>query len=91
VCVPNHDGEPLPNILTIRPNGSGLRHLMHFKNRRIYVQGPSYSPNGHWVVFGYANGDRTGLRKMRSIGGPRMRVRSSKVFLGGTAWQPLSG
>jgi len=91
IVFTNHDHAPPPNLLTIRPDGSGLRHLTHFKSRSIYVQGPSYSPNGHWIVFGYAKGgDRTGLRKMRSTGGRRVRVRNSKVFVGGTSWGPLS-
>lgn len=90
IVFTSHDHAPPPNVLTIRPDGSGVRHLTHFRSRSIYVQGPSYSPNGRWIVFGYANGDRAGLRKMRSIGGPRMRVRNSKVFVGGTSWGPLS-
>lgn len=87
IAFTDHKNAPLPNILTVRPDGSGLHHVTHVTDQSVYVYGPSYAPDGRWIVFSYTKGDRYGLRKVRPAGGHRLRVRNTKVGLGGPTWQ----
>src|SRR3954447_16938055 len=43
---------------TVRPDGSHLRMLTHYKGGEKAALAGSYSPNGRWIVFRFSNPDR---------------------------------
>jgi Tol biopolymer transport system component len=62
----DYPGHKVPNVATIRPNGSHLRLLTHYRNggnRGAYAG--SYSPNGRWIVFRVENLKRERFRLYR--------------------------
>ena len=57
------------NVLTMRPDGSGVRRLTRFHDlatARAYLG--SYSPDGKWLLFRIEDDDRSGLYRMHPDG-----------------------
>ena len=56
------------NVLTIRPDGTGLRYLTHLRrpDRRAFAGG--YSPNGKWITYRLEHGDQSALMIVRPNG-----------------------
>lgn len=71
------------NIATIRPDGTDLRYLTHYRGDvRAYVG--SYSPDGHWIIFRLEVGGRFALYRMRPDG------RALHAILGFSDFKPRS-
>ena len=45
------------NVAVLRPDGSHLRRLTHFKGREINALVGGYSPDGQWIVYRVETGD----------------------------------
>ena len=56
------------NIAIIRPDGSHLRMLTHYKGGDVQALVGSYSPDGRWIVFRLEDHGSFGLYKMRPDG-----------------------
>ncbi len=65
-----------PNIATVRPDGSGLKKLTHYRGGANGAFAGSYSPNGRWIVFRVENlaRERFRLYKMRPDGSDRTLI-----------------
>jgi Tol biopolymer transport system component len=72
---PNHKS---PNVATIRPDGSHLRMLTHYKGGEQGAFAGSYSPNGRWIVFRIENleKERFGLYRMHPDGTHRQLIKA---------------
>ena len=70
------------NVAILRPDGSHLRRLTHFKGRKINALVGGFSPNGQWIVYRVETGDgeptlpdgRYALMKVRTQGGEQVLV-----------------
>jgi Tol biopolymer transport system component len=56
------------NIATIRPDGTDLRFLTHYRGGGVNAFVGSYSPDGRWIVFRLEDRGRFGLYKMHPDG-----------------------
>ena len=56
------------NVVTIRPDGTGLRYLTDNQTPDQRAFAGSYSPNGKWIVFRQESGDQSALMVMRTNG-----------------------
>jgi len=79
------------NIATIRPDGTGMRHLTGYAGAHVNVFAGSYSPDGRWIVLRYEDVDRGtfSLYRMRADGSNLKEI----AFLGDlkprlTDWGP---
>jgi Tol biopolymer transport system component len=69
VMSDNADNPDLPvNVVTIRPDGTGLRYLTDNQTPDQRAFAGSYSPNGKWIVFRQESGDQSALMVMRTNG-----------------------
>jgi Tol biopolymer transport system component len=48
------------NVAVLRPDGSDLRRLTHFKGRDVNALVGGYSPDGRWIVYRVETGDGDG-------------------------------
>lgn len=79
------------NLMTVRPDGTHLRRLRHFKGG---VRSPwkahvgSSSPDGRWIVYRLTRGDReVWLRRPVAGGTPRIiRFRTGAAAAGNGDW-----
>jgi Tol biopolymer transport system component len=60
--------EDSANIVTMRPDGSGLRRLTDFHDPTTNAFLGSYSPDGRWIVFRLEANDLFGLYRMHPDG-----------------------
>ena len=56
------------NVVTIRPDGTGLQYLTDNQTPDQRAFAGSYSPNGKWIVFRQESGDQSALMVMRTDG-----------------------
>jgi Tol biopolymer transport system component len=66
-----------PNVATMRPDGSHLRLLTHYKGGKQGAFAGSYSPDGRWIVFRVENlkRERFRLYRMRPDGTHRKLIK----------------
>jgi len=65
----NADNPDRPvNVVTIRPDGTGLRYLTDLRTPDQRALAGTYSPDGHWIVFRREDGDRSALMVMNTDG-----------------------
>jgi Tol biopolymer transport system component len=62
------DPDRTVNLLTIRPDGTGLRYLTDFRTPHQRALSGGYSPDGQWIVYRQENGDLSSLMVMRTDG-----------------------
>jgi Tol biopolymer transport system component len=65
------------NLETVRPNGTGLRHVTHYTDASTRAYSGSFSPDGHWVVARLESSSGYALVRIRTHGGPVHTIRSS--------------
>lgn len=56
------------NVATIRPDGTGLRFLTHYRGGEINAFTGSYSPDGRWISYRLDNHGKYSLSKIRTYG-----------------------
>jgi len=62
------------NILTVRPDGTGLSHLTTFHDPTRNAYFGSYSPDGRWLVFRLESQGLFGLYRMHPDGTDRQAI-----------------
>jgi Tol biopolymer transport system component len=77
------------NIATIRPDGTGLRHLTHFQGGDVKAYAGSYSPDGSWIIFRIEDHGSFGLFRMHPDGSDRRTILDFSSFRPrNIAWGP---
>jgi Tol biopolymer transport system component len=76
------------NLATIRPDGTGLRFLTHYKGINIYVSSGSYSPDGRWILFKTARDDKYKLWKIHPNGTHKTLIARFKFNPSTRDWGP---
>jgi Tol biopolymer transport system component len=56
------------NLVTIRPDGTGLRYLTDLQTPDQRALAGGYSPNGKWIVYRLEHGDQSALMIVRTDG-----------------------
>jgi Tol biopolymer transport system component len=64
------------NVATVRPDGSRLRMLTHFRGGEENAFAGSYSPDGRWIVFRHEDHSRFTIAKLPAEGGRPRSLRS---------------
>jgi Tol biopolymer transport system component len=62
------DPDRTVNMLTIRPDGTGLRYLTDFRTPDQRALAGGYSPDGQWIVYRQESGNLSSLMVMRTDG-----------------------
>jgi Tol biopolymer transport system component len=63
IVITTHvDSPKSANVATVRPDGSHLRMLTHYKGGERAALAGSYSPNGRWIVFRFEDSRREKFR-----------------------------
>jgi Tol biopolymer transport system component len=93
VMSDNADDPDRPvNVVTIRPDGTGLRYLTDLQNpdQRAFAGG--YSPNGKWITYRLEQGDQNALMIARTDGqGAHAVLRFSSLRPRFIDWGPAAG
>jgi hypothetical protein len=89
---------PLPgapsNLFTVRPDGTGLRYLTHYRRPShegdVLVAAGTYSPDRRWIVLKHANvpEGRYLMWKVHPNGTHLTRIRRLKFDFGTRDWGP---
>jgi TolB protein len=83
-------GSEQSQIATVRPDGSGLRTLTHFK-RGTTVLSHSFSPDGKWIVFAKSGlGDQPDLFVMRANGTGIRPITRTAIWDSAPDWGSVS-
>lgn len=71
IVFTDHADDPTQaaNVATIRPDGTGLRHLTHSTYSALRAYAGSYSPDGRWVVYRLEDAGVYSLVSVPSHGG----------------------
>jgi Tol biopolymer transport system component len=56
------------NVVTVRPDGSGLYFVTQYDGSDVWATAGSYSPDGRWIVFRLTDHGSFGLYKIRPDG-----------------------
>jgi len=77
-----------PNVATVRPDGSQLRLLTHYRGGAFGAFAGSYSPDGRWIVFRLENleRERYELIKMYPDGSHRKLIARMPFRPRGSDW-----
>lgn len=77
-----------PNVATVRPDGTHLKFLTHFRGGRWGAFVGSWSPNGKWLVYRVENleSERYVLMLCDPDGSHRTRIASMPYRPRGTDW-----
>jgi Tol biopolymer transport system component len=86
------------NVAVLRPDGSHLRRLTHFRGRELNALVGGYSPDGKWIVFRVETGDgeptltgeRYALMKVSPRGGEPVLVAAVDGRPRNIDWGPAS-
>ncbi len=68
------------NIVTMRPDGSGIRQVTRFKDPAVNAYLGSYSPNGRWLVYRLDSHGLFGLYRIRPDGTHRQVILPLSTF-----------
>ena len=80
------------NMATIRPDGSGLRRLTHYRGGKVNAIAGSYSPDGRRIAFRFEDHGKFGLDTMRPDGShPTALLRLSDFMPRYIDWGPRRG
>lgn len=91
IVITTHVDSPRSaNVATVRPDGSQLRMLTHYKGGEKAALAGSYSPNGRWIVFRFENPKQEKFRvyKMRPNGSHRKLIRRFPFATRNLDWGP---
>jgi Tol biopolymer transport system component len=78
------------NVVTIRPDGTGLKYLTDNRTPDQRAFAGSYSPNGKWIVYRQEVGDQSALMRMRTDGqGKHAILRFSDFKPRSIDWGPV--
>jgi Tol biopolymer transport system component len=75
--IANADHQPpgtSANVATIRPDGSDLRLLTHYRGGEVNALTGSYSPNGRWIAYRLEDHGKFALAKLPANGHGRAKV-----------------
>jgi len=75
----------LSHIHVTHPDGSGSFQLTQGGKS---CRSPRWSPDGRWIAFISARGDRPGLYRIRPVGGEAERLTDEKGGISTPAWSP---
>jgi TolB protein len=83
-----NDDSKQSDYWTVRPDGTGLKQLTHFKIGTRVLKA-SYSPDGDWIVYGsdYGHG-KADLYVMRADGSDRRQLTHSEWWDSAPDWGP---
>jgi Tol biopolymer transport system component len=76
------------NVVTVRPDGTGLRFVTHFTGISTYVGSGSYSPNGRWILFKTIKNEKYALWKIHPNGTDETRIARFNFDPGTRDWGP---
>jgi len=77
----------VPNVFTVRPDGSGVRQLTHESGDAAAISG-SYSPNGRWIVYRRETPNRFVQLKMHPDGTDKTVIRHLSFAPRSQDWGP---
>jgi Tol biopolymer transport system component len=93
VMSDNADDSDRPvNLLTIRPDGTGLTYLTDWQSPNQRALAGGYSPDGNWIVYRQEYGDRSALMLIHPNGkGIRVVLPLSDFKPRFVDWGPAAG
>ena len=76
------------NVVTIRPDGSGLRNVTHFTGGDVSGFAGSYSPDGRWIVYRKEDHGAFSIVKVHPDGRGARTILDFPVRCRGIDWGP---